>query len=110
LLGETEESDEEEEGTALNPSALSSSAEEPDRQNSLPLSSPSTDTTTQDENGGEEALDPYASLARMSMDDWGLASRGGQGGIGEGTGYEMDTTGQPRQVRGGGKEVDDLLL
>jgi len=104
LLGETEESDEEEEGTALNPSALS---EEPSRSDSLPLSTP---TTSQQE---DEALDPYASLARMSLDGWGLASRGGSAGIGGDTGYEMDGN-QPLNARtgagGGGGGKDDLLL
>ena len=105
LLGETEESDEEEEGTALNPSAISE--EEPSRQDSLPLSTP---TTSQQERE-DEALDPYASLARMSLDGWGLASRGGSAGIGGDTGYEMDGN-QPLNARVGTSQggKDDLLL
>ncbi|GAA5837693.1 hypothetical protein JCM3766R1_000556 [Sporobolomyces carnicolor] len=100
LLGETEESDEEEEGTALNPSALSEQVDAEGTRRG----------DDEADEGAAEALDPYASLARMSMDDWALASRGGQGGMGDTTGYEMDSTGQPRVVNGAGKQVDDLLL
>ena len=100
LLGETEESDEEEEGTALNPSALSEQVDAEGTRRG----------DDEADEGAAEALDPYASLARMSMDDWALASRGGQGGMGDATGYEMDSTGQPRVVNGAGKQVDDLLL
>ncbi|GAA5964707.1 hypothetical protein JCM3765_004363 [Sporobolomyces pararoseus] len=105
LLGEEEESDEEEEGTALNPSALSSQTQQQQRDRE----EEEEETTTRDREGEGEALDPYASLARMSMDDWGLASRGGQGGIT--TGYEMDeSNAMVRREGAGGKNVDDLLL
>ncbi|GAA6059039.1 hypothetical protein JCM10212_001264 [Sporobolomyces blumeae] len=115
-----EDDDDEEEGTAaLNPSAVSSDLAD-ERSHSTPLASPpiaghapnaanevhDDETATVSPN---EAFDPYASLARMSMDDWGLASRGGSRGIGEGTGYEMESGVQPQRTTGG-RVVDDLLL
>lgn len=103
LLGEDDESDEEEEGTALNPSAVSQQQQQDNMAEEDARSQPlSSQTASQDDAG--EALDPYASLARMSLDGWGT-SRGGNYGAGDATGYEMDSP----QARGNGKH-DDLLL
>ncbi|GAA5870904.1 hypothetical protein JCM1840_002726 [Sporobolomyces johnsonii] len=97
-----EEEEEEEEGTALNPNALSS-ADADEGPASAPLGTPTTAGTLAAPEGEEDALDPYASLARMSMDGWGLAAGGERAG-GE-TGYEYEG---PQPVNG--KRMDDLLL
>ncbi|GAA5951329.1 hypothetical protein JCM21900_003839 [Sporobolomyces salmonicolor] len=97
-----EEEEEEEEGTALNPNALSS-ADADDRPASAPLGTPTTAGASTALEGEEDALDPYASLARMSMDGWGLAAGGQRAG--EETGYEYEG---PQPVNG--KRMDDLLM
>lgn len=112
LAEELQEEDEEEEGAALNPTSGardddSSSSDEDERGDAVtPLGGGSPALSRQVEAGGGaggdgEALDPYASLARMSMDGWG----GGRGAAGGGEyGYEG-----PAPVRTGGGD-EDLLL
>ncbi|GAA6028293.1 hypothetical protein JCM8097_006960 [Rhodosporidiobolus ruineniae] len=117
-----DEDEEEEEGAALNPAASTarpaeeeedSTDEEQEREREeerrreayTPPTGPSTGVNTP----LDEPLDPYASLARMSMDGWGLSAASGRlasDGQVSGYGYEG-----PQPVPGGtGGRHDDLLL
>ncbi|GAA5985501.1 hypothetical protein JCM11641_007087 [Rhodosporidiobolus odoratus] len=115
-----DEDEDDEAGTALNPGALSSvvDGDEEDGPVSSSMTSPGGSRggggggRTMSSGTEDEALDPYASLARMSMDNWGgLASAAAvSGGGGGGSyGYEGPT---PQAVGGGGGRGrdEDLLL
>lgn len=110
LLDDVDEGDDEEEGAALNPNAdsrlvagVQDDEDDDDDDDSDAGRRTPTGGQAAGGDGRDEPLDPYASLARMSMDDdWaGLGSRGtGSGGYG----YSG-----PQPVNGG-KGMDDLLL
>ncbi|GAA5828712.1 hypothetical protein JCM11251_005847 [Rhodosporidiobolus azoricus] len=112
-----DEEEEEEEGAALNPGAVTSSQrrEEDDDENEdeaddlpsrTPLSGLSSAANTPGAAEVDDPLDPYASLARMSVDGWGL-SPSGAGAAAGGSSYGYDAQ-QP--VSGGAGRHDDLLL
>ncbi|GAA5854298.1 hypothetical protein JCM8547_001770 [Rhodosporidiobolus lusitaniae] len=119
LLDDAGADEEEEEGVALNPGALSSrdvddeSSSDDDERGDVPTALPASAGPSPPLSSGaatpaaEEALDPYASLARMSMDGFGLSPAGGGGGGGGGGGYGYEGQ-MPMQGRGGAH--DDLLL
>ncbi|KPV74829.1 uncharacterized protein RHOBADRAFT_48520 [Rhodotorula graminis WP1] len=107
-----DDDDEEEEGAALNPGALSAeSAAGPGavaaagggraRSGTVAYGTERVDDEREGDEGGG-ALDPYASLARLSLD-----LGGGGGGAGGGDGYGYDGP-QPQTVSG--RTNDDLLL
>ncbi|GAA5983309.1 hypothetical protein JCM10908_000235 [Rhodotorula pacifica] len=121
LLDDVDEGhDEEGEGAALNPGAGTARAGESDdntddsnnndddndddsEEDESPRPYPEADTVPGEERP-DEPLDPYASLARMSMDgDWA-----GLGGGARGNDSEYTYSG-PQPVKGG-KNLDDLLL
>lgn len=103
LLDDVDEDDDEEEGTALNPNVGGAGRRGDDDDDE---DDDEEDDELRNRGGGaggddgrDEPLDPYASLARMSMDDgWtGLGARGNE------TGYGYDG---PQPVQGN----NDLLL
>ncbi|GAA6001578.1 hypothetical protein JCM10207_006735 [Rhodosporidiobolus poonsookiae] len=114
-LLDDDEADEEEEGAALNPGAAATrdldeeDDEALDVPTPLPLSGSSTGVNTPAANEtDDDPLDPYASLARMSMDGFGLAPAGARMGGEDANGaygYEG-----PQPMVGGSRRDDDLLL
>lgn len=97
LLDEVDE-DDEEEGAALNPGSASSSADDVARGGSGTAGEAAAD------DGPDDPLDPYASLARMSLDGFGTSAMAGGGRTAEQDEYGYSG---PQPVNGG---RNDLLL
>ena len=99
--------DDEEEGAALNPGALSAESAGAPGGGRARSGTVAYGTERGDEEGDEGggALDPYASLARLSLDLGGGGGGGGGGAGGDGYGYDGP---QPQPLSG--RTRDDLLL
>ena len=114
LLDDVDEgNDEEEEGAALNPGAEDDDDDDGDNTDDTDSSYDGAGSRRRrspgDQERPDEPLDPYASLARMSLDgDWaGLgAGAAGAGSHGNESSYGYEG---PQPVKGR-KHIDDLLL
>ncbi|GAA5893593.1 hypothetical protein JCM8208_000837 [Rhodotorula glutinis] len=110
---DVDDDDDEEEGAALNPGALSAESAAAAggasgggraRSGTVAYGTERVDEGERDGDDGGGALDPYASLARLSLD---LGGGGGGGGGAGGDGYGYDGP-QPQPLSG--RTNDDLLL